>query len=235
MQTIIISDLHLGSDVSRADKILSFLDNFDSSKNSLVLNGDIFDNLKFNRLKKSHWKILKKIRHLSNETNVVWVYGNHDRNAEVIAHLIGIKFVREHIIEVLGKKIIITHGDQFDAFIEKYPISTKIADNCYRMIQKFDRFCGNDYLFSKKIKRSSKTFLGASETLSRNAREYCKNKNCHAIICGHTHKACDLTNLETGIQYSNSGCWTEAVCHYVLINEHADIKLCEYKNETKNS
>jgi UDP-2,3-diacylglucosamine pyrophosphatase LpxH len=45
----IISDLHLGSDVCRADNILEFLYYLETE--NLILNGDIFDNMDFRRLK----------------------------------------------------------------------------------------------------------------------------------------------------------------------------------------
>lgn len=227
MNTVVISDLHLGSEVCRSHSILSFLESFDCLNSRLVLNGDIFDNINFAKLKKSHWKILKRIKHISNETDVVWIYGNHDSDASVIAGLIGIPFVSEHTIETKEKKILISHGDKYDAFIENYPITTKIADFLYRCIQRFDRICGNGYLLSGSIKRSSKTFLGATEVLSRNAIRHCKDIGYDAIICGHTHKACQLTNLETGIQYTNGGCWTDSVCNYVVIDSYG-IHLKEF-------
>ena len=72
----IISDLHIGSNVCRADEILNFLDNLETKK--LILNGDVFDNLDFRRIKNSHWKILKKIRKIADEIEVIWIKGNHD-------------------------------------------------------------------------------------------------------------------------------------------------------------
>ncbi len=63
--TLILSDLHLGSEISRAAEALDLLRN--SSFNRLILLGDIFCDLDFGRLKKEHWHFLSseiaKIRH----------------------------------------------------------------------------------------------------------------------------------------------------------------------------
>lgn len=217
---IIISDLHLGSNVCRHDKILSFLNSIQAKHtDKLILNGDIFDSLKFDRLNKNHWKIFKKIRKLSDNIEVTWVYGNHDGECEDIAMILGVDFVREIFLFTGNTKIIITHGDQFDAYIEKYPLSAKVADFFYRKIQYCDTIFGNDFYMSGAVKRRSKSFLGAVDTMRKNATDYCKKNKCDIIICGHTHKAEDLTCDENKVRYLNTGCWTDKMCHYVIINE----------------
>src|SRR6185312_7924089 len=78
--TLIISDLHLGSDVSRAREACQMIRN--AVFHRLILLGDIFCDMNFGRLKKQHWHFLSMIRKLSNPkrgVEVVWVEGNHDR------------------------------------------------------------------------------------------------------------------------------------------------------------
>ena len=91
--TIILSDLHLGSEVSRTRAAVRMLKS--ASFNRLILLGDIFSDLNFGRLKKDHWKFLSHIRKLSNprrEVEVVWVEGNHDHGlSQVMSHLVGIR------------------------------------------------------------------------------------------------------------------------------------------------
>lgn len=62
--TIILSDLHLGSEVSRARDALRLLERHYFER--LILLGDIFCDLNFGRLKKDHWRLLSYIRKLSN-------------------------------------------------------------------------------------------------------------------------------------------------------------------------
>src|SRR5207245_10223874 len=94
--TLILSDLHLGSEISRARDALRMLKQ--SSFRRLILLGDIFSDLNFGRLKKEHWQFLGYIRKLSNpkrQVEVVWVEGNQDRGlTEVMHHLVGVTVCR---------------------------------------------------------------------------------------------------------------------------------------------
>ena len=210
----IISDIHLGSDICQVDRLSKFLDKIQT--NCLIINGDLFDSWDFRRLRKDHWKILKKLRQLSDKIKVVWISGNHDGPAELVSHLIGVDFVDEIVLVSADKNVLILHGDIFDNFISQYPLFTKFADKIYRLIQKYDRFHQNEYYYSNLAKRSSKTFLRCSQQIADRALEYCKDKNCDVVICGHTHLP--LTTQNDLIYYYNSGCWTENSCSFITIN-----------------
>jgi UDP-2,3-diacylglucosamine pyrophosphatase LpxH len=221
----IISDLHLGSSVCRADEIYQFLSEVNTS--ILVLNGDIFDNMDFRRLEKSHWKIIKKLRSLSKTTRVIWISGNHDCEAEPVAHLIGAEFLFEYVYENNGRKILITHGDRFDTIIKRRPFLTKFADYLYRLIQKYDRSVDNDYYYSSMVKNHSKTLSRCTDNTVQKAIEHQQNHKYDAIIIGHLHKASHLTKISEGVEYVNCGCWTNGVCHFVTI-VNSKIYLNEY-------
>jgi len=77
--TLILSDVHLGSELSRARDALDVLESHRFRR--LILLGDIFADLNFRRLTSEHWMFLTHIRKLSNpkrRVEVVWVEGNHD-------------------------------------------------------------------------------------------------------------------------------------------------------------
>ena len=64
---IVISDLHLGSEISQAKQLVRFLEMLREDiilTRELILNGDVFDSWDFRRLKKNHWKVLSIIRSL---------------------------------------------------------------------------------------------------------------------------------------------------------------------------
>jgi len=96
--TLILSDLHLGSDVSRADDARRMLRRHRFRR--LILLGDIFSDLNFGRLTKQHWKFLGYIRKLSNpkrQVEVIWVEGNHDHGlTDVMSHLVGVKVYQQY-------------------------------------------------------------------------------------------------------------------------------------------
>jgi UDP-2,3-diacylglucosamine pyrophosphatase LpxH len=212
-EKIIISDIHLGSDVCQSKKLYEFLcliENNQIKTNELIINGDLFDSWDFRKLKGSHWKILSKLRSLSKSKHIIWINGNHDGPAEIISHLLGVDFLEEYSFESGDKKIIVLHGDRFDNFISKYPLFTKLADKIYRLIQKLDK----SFYLAKLAKKSSKTFLRATEQVKNKAKIYAKKNNFNTIICGHTHVC---TTCLGEVDYFNSGCWTEGSCCYVAI------------------
>ena len=209
---LIISDIHLGSDVCQSKKLVEFLDNIELQTKELVVNGDLFDSWDFRKLKNSHWKVLSRLRSLSKKIHIVWINGNHDGPAEVISHLIGVDFVEEYNLVSADKKILILHGDKFDNFIARYPLFTKLADKVYRLIQRLDK----SFYLAKLAKKSSKTFLRCSEKVKDKAKEYGFKKGVDVVICSHTHLSfCDL---DGPVKYYNTGCWTEIPCNYIEIN-----------------
>ena len=106
VETIIVSDVHLGSEVSRASELLSVLKAHRFKR--LILLGDIFSDLNFKRLKSHHWELLSYIRMLSNpkrKVEIVWVEGNHDTGlSEIMSHLVGIKVYQSYTWHFQGKR-----------------------------------------------------------------------------------------------------------------------------------
>lgn len=229
----IISDLHLGSNVCKTDSILEFLYYLDTEK--LILNGDVFDNMDFRRLKKQHWKILKKLRQIAKNTNVIWISGNHDYEAEPISHLIGSSFYFEYIIDdYIDKSILVTHGDRFDKIITKRPILTKLADNIYRLVQLFDKRMDNNYYYSGMIKRHSKTLTRCTDNTKNRTIDHASKNGYNCIVIGHLHKNEHLTDTNSGVEYVNCGCWTDSICSYVTINQ-GRIELKEFTSSLEKA
>ena len=225
VNTIIISDIHLGSEVSRPDKVKEMLQSYKFDR--LILLGDIFDDLNFRRLKKEHWNLLSYIRKLSNpdkEIEVVWVEGNHDEGLiDIMSHLIGIKVYNEYIWNNNGKKFMAIHGHQFDRFLNQNVLISTISSFLYNKIQKYDR---NKQAVSRFIKRKSKGWLRLSNKVAENAIEYAKRRGVSNIICGHTHK--HIYKKDYHIEYYNSGCWTDLPSTYITIDKQGIVRINEF-------
>ncbi len=216
---IILSDLHLGSMNCRVKELNSFLTSIKDgglSTRRLILNGDVFDSIDFRRLKKNHWKILSILRSMSDEIEILWIVGNHDGPIDFISHLLGLEVKEEYEFESGEKKILCLHGHRFDQFIEDYPVTSWIADQLYRILQKIDR----SHRFAKFAKKSSKTFLRCAIQIEQKAIEYSQTK-ADIVCCGHSHMA------TVGKNYFNSGCWTEKPCHYLTVL-NGNIELINY-------
>jgi len=219
---IIISDIHLGSDVCQAKKLISFFATIEDGTNptkSIILNGDLFDSWDFRKLKKSHWRVLSYIRKLSKKVNIIWVAGNHDGPAEVISHLLGVEFLEEYILYSGDKKILVLHGDRFDSVISNQPMLVYFADKIYKLIQKIDK----SFYLAKLAKKSSKTFMRNAEIIEKKSIEHMKKIGCNVVCCGHVHYA----NSKPHTGYYNSGSWTELPCNYLTV-KNGVINLYNY-------
>jgi UDP-2,3-diacylglucosamine pyrophosphatase LpxH len=223
VDTLIISDVHLGSEVARSKPLLRTL--MSHSFRRLILNGDIFDDLNFKRLGKNDWKVLSHIRKLSHPKRgceVIWIIGNHDSAAEVLSHFLGVEVVEEYLWEFQGKKYYATHGHQFDRFVTKNVRITHIANACYLIIQKLDT---KNQRFSRWVKRTSKKFIGVSNKTAKSAIKLAKKKGADFIFCGHTHRPAQQS--ASGITYINSGCWTDKPATFVTIDEVGGVRIRE--------
>ena len=60
---LVVSDIHLGSPVSKVKALAKVLKN--EKYSHLIINGDLFDSKNIHRYKKGHWNILSLIRKVS--------------------------------------------------------------------------------------------------------------------------------------------------------------------------
>ncbi|WP_456443055.1 UDP-2,3-diacylglucosamine diphosphatase [Caldithrix abyssi] len=211
--TMIISDIHLGSKVSRTRKLIELLTSVRFKR--LIINGDVFDSINMRRLNKEHWQVLSLLRKLTNSKSdheVIWIRGNHDGYSDLLTQLLGIKIYNEYLFSIAGKKALTLHGDIFDSFTSRFPLVSDIADYLYRLSFYVDPI---KMRFSRWLKRNSKTFIRNTVKVRERAMAYARHRQADYVICGHTHHADEYQ--EGNITYLNCGCWTEAPSHFVGI------------------
>ena len=218
---LVVSDVHLGSPVSKVKSFAKLLKN--EKYDHLIVNGDLFDNKHIERYKKHHWNILNIIRKIAKKKKVTLIKGNHDENSRAIIKILGLDFVDEYSMEINGKRMLFIHYHQFDSFIKKYPIITTIAENVYYFIQKIDR----SKKLSRWLKRTSKLFLQVKLRIRYMAIDYITDKPYDAIFGGHIHYAECYTCPKTKKEYYNSGSFCDEPCHYLLINDKGNVTLKE--------
>ncbi len=210
---LIISDLHLGSDVCQAALLEEFLEWAVENTRELVINGDIFDDLNFKRLSKRHFACLKVIRRNSDrdDLRLIWVRGNHDGPAEVVGHIVGVEVLDEYEFENDAIRLLILHGDQFDRFVNNYGLLTELACGVFYYIQKWA-----PHQAARFVRRVSKRWQRSSESIRWGAVRYARSRGYRAVACGHSH----LPGLERsqGVVFVNSGTWTEhPPCPFVAV------------------
>jgi UDP-2,3-diacylglucosamine pyrophosphatase LpxH len=212
LDAVLLSDLHLGSESCQVRAVQHFLDTLPATRR-LVLNGDVLENTE-HRLTKQHWRVLSRLRKLSDQLELIWVRGNHDFDAESAAHLLGAAFVPEYLFETGGRRILCVHGDAWDQFITDHPFLSNVADWFYLWIQRLSR------RLAVRAKRSSKTFVRCAERVRLEAAQYARAKGADVVICGHTHHAEETLKPAPGTPaYFNTGCWTDHLCHYLTVQD----------------
>jgi UDP-2,3-diacylglucosamine pyrophosphatase LpxH len=216
VDTMIVSDVHLGSEVSRAPELLEMLRSYRFRR--LILLGDIFSDLNFKRLKSHHWELLSHIRKLSNpkrKVEVVWVEGNHDKGlSDVMSHLVGIKVYQHYEWHFQGKRYMAIHGHQFDRFIVDNALVSDLSSFLYLWIQKCDF---GRQRFSRLLDRLNTNWLRMSPRVAAGAQSFASEQSADVVFCGHTHEA---QHIQFGaVNYYNTGCWTQAPSTFITIDD----------------
>lgn len=232
-RTIFVSDVHLGTKDSQADKLNNFLKH--NSCETLYLVGDIIDawRIKQNkwRWKQSHTNVVRRVLgHAKRGTKVIYVAGNHDEFLRpFIQYNIGFGLIEvvnqtEHV-GADGKHYLVTHGDLFDGITRLAPWLSMLGDKAYDIILSLNskynwirHKLGFGYwslsLFLKQRVKKAVDFIFQFE---KNLSDYCKKRGFDGVICGHIHHA-EIKEID-GVTYMNDGDWVESCTALV---EHHD-------------
>lgn len=232
-RTIFISDIHLGSLGCQAEMLLDFLRHTECD--TLYLVGDIIDGW---RLKRSwYWpqphndvvqKILRKAR---KGTRVVFIPGNHDEFARsyVDHHFGGVEVMAEAVHETAdGRRMLITHGDEFDSIIRYAKWLAKLGDGLYlfslvlnQWLNRVRRRYGRSYWsLSAYLKYKVKNAVKYIDQYETAVADMVRRRDFDGIVCGHIHHP--ETRQFKDVLYANCGDWVENCSALV---EHADGRL----------
>jgi len=226
--TLILSDVHLGAETSRAREATRALK--ENRFRRLILLGDIFADLNFRRLTKEHWKFLGFIRKLSNpkrKVEVIWVEGNHDRGlTDIMSHLVGVRVYQEYDWEFAGLRHVAIHGHQFDCFGVNNVHLNYFGTLLYLLIQRLDL---KGKPVARMIDRLNTRWLRLSPKVASGALLHARLRKADRIFCGHTHAA--MQQEQNGIQYYNSGGWVDSIPTYITIGEQG-VQIHQYRQPT---
>ncbi len=245
--TIILSDIHLGKDVCRADMLLEFLAH--NTSDVLILNGDILDGWAIQRrvgqaLPDIQIQVLDVINaRAAAGTQVVFLPGNHDadlRRPDILGHThFGIHFTNSYVhTDKQGRRFVVLHGDQFDPPLlqdRRASILSHIGDAMYDaliavniLINKVTHdIFGRRVHLSAFLKHKTKKLVRALGGFSRKVVDVAKADNAIGILCGHIHYA-EWTSYR-GIMYGNSGDWVEG-CTALCESPSGDWQIIKWFN-----
>jgi UDP-2,3-diacylglucosamine pyrophosphatase LpxH len=220
-----LSDLHLGSPACKAPALVRFLRHNDCEH--LYLVGDVFDGWK---LKKrfywtpDHTRVIKAILAKARRgTKVYYLSGNHDGFLRQFVrsqlHLGPIRVVHERVHTTAdGRRLLVLHGDQYDAVIRALPRLALAGDFAYETLLRASDWAGGVQRrlgvaapwslsgFAKSRVKSAVQYLsGFDEAIYHQ----CRRRSLNGVICGHTHHA-EIRHVRNGVVSFNCGDWVES-------------------------
>lgn len=217
-EILAVSDIHLGDKDCKAAQLLKVLKK-EKAKTILIV-GDLFDHHNLNRLNKTHWKVLSKLRKLSKKSKIIYLIGNHCfLKAEFMSILLGFDCRDEYEFEIKKKKFIAVHGDIFDIYFSKYKRITEFIVNLYYIIRHYTPFADN---FFKLLRKKTESLSEKTSNIKENAIKYCEFNNKDSIICGHSHKP---EHNHNKFEYLNTGSFCEEKASYIIIDNKGKANL----------
>ena len=215
-RTLFLSDLHLGAIGARADLVLELLQS--TRADTYVLVGDILDLWQPGPVQwgADEHAVIDHLRTRFHEgAKVVYVTGNHDPDAQVIAAtgLFPFPAVKQfHHKAADGSLYLVVHGDEADSRIGRSQMLTRMGSWTDRYLR----------LLNKRLRQSDNGKRTAIETLMAVSNwalhahrlhevklvNQAKHAGYDGVICGHYHRAA-LHNRH-GLTYANCGDWVDS-------------------------
>ena len=243
-RAVFISDVHLGSKHCHAAELADFLGNLRCDK--LYLVGDIVD-LWWMAQKRATWnaahnRVVEALHVLRRAgTEIVYVPGNHDRPVRRFCGLMLPRMaIRRRTIHVTadGRRLLVTHGDDYDAVTHFGGMQEQFGDWLYyriltgnRLLNFVRRRLGLRYWsLAEFLKRQS----GAAERyIARFVQagfDDARKRGLDGIICGHIHRGALFER--DGCVYANDGDWVESL---TALAEDPDgtLRLLGHNGETR--
>ena len=223
-QTVVVSDIHLGSRYSMVHEVSDFIESVDCER--LILNGDTIDGWQLQQNDYEFWGadqarffrlVLKKIEKYN--TDVFFLRGNHDDFLDKILPMAmgKLNILKDMILESGGLKFFVTHGDVFDNVTSHMKWVAKLGSVMYNVLLIFNAlynrlralFGKPYYSFSQAIKNKVKKAVANASDFDQMLTDMARAKGCQGVICGHIHRPED--RMINGVRYLNSGDWVETL------------------------
>lgn len=236
-RTLFISDCHLGSSGAKAEQLARFLKQIDCDTVYLV--GDVIDMW---RLKQrwywpsAHNTVMRRLLKMSHRgTTIVYVPGNHDEAARQFCGLSfgGMQMAKEAVhITADGRRLLVTHGDQFDLVVRHSRLLALAGTVGYEMLLKINgaynfgrRLFGLPYdSLSQAIKARVKSACNFISNFEQALVAEARSGGFDGVVCGHIHKA--EQRRISDIEYLNCGDWVES-CTALVEHEDGRIELLD--------
>lgn len=222
-RAVFISDVHLGSKHCHAAELADFLAGLRCDR--LYLVGDIVD-LWWMSLRRAVWtsaqqRVFEGLHALARAgTELVYVPGNHDRSARRFCGLVLPRMqVRRRAIHttVDGRRLLVTHGDDYDGITHFGGLQERFGDWLYyriltgnQWINRVRRRLGLRYWsLAEFLKCRSTAAEGYIARFVQAGLDDAQRRGLDGVMCGHIHRAALF--VRDGRVYANDGDWVESL------------------------
>ena len=194
-RTIFLSDIHLGTQACKAERLIDFLERHTCDE--LFLVGDVIDGwqLKGNIYwPPTHNKVVRLVLDMAEHgTKVTYITGNHD---DMLRPYTDFRFGEVDVVDraeheaLDGTRFVVIHGDQFDVVANHQRWLALVGDFLYRVLLQTNapinwvrRLFGRDYWSlsawaKNRVKQAVKSIGGYEKTVS----EVCRNEGSPGIF-----------------------------------------------------
>jgi UDP-2,3-diacylglucosamine pyrophosphatase LpxH len=220
VESIFISDVHLGQGGCRAEELLDFLTETEA-RNIFVI-GDLVDFWAMRRSlcwPQSHQDVLRTlVERANNGVRVVYIPGNHDEAAREFAGMTvcGVE-VRRQLVHRTGdgRRMLLIHGDEVDSSVRYGRLRVRIGAASYSVALSLDRVVLHlrrmlglaEWSFTGWLKRSVHSARAYIALFEEAAAAAARRAGCDGVICGHIHQPA-IREID-GVLYCNDGDWVE--------------------------
>jgi len=222
-RAVFVSDVHLGARHCHAAELADFLGNLRCDR--LYLVGDIVD-LWWMSQRRASWgaaqyRVVEALHALARAgTELIYVPGNHDRSVRRFCGLALPRMqVRRRAIHLTadGRRLLVTHGDDYDSVTQFGGMQEKFGDWLY------ERILTGNQLTNRVRRRFGLRYWSLADFLKRRsgaAERYisrfvqaglndARRRGLDGIVCGHIHRAALFER--DGCIYANDGDWVESL------------------------
>ena len=243
-KSIFLSDIHLGFNGCQNKKLEHFLSSVGCE--NLYLVGDIIDFWSMEDKfywPEGHQKVLNTFDQMfKNGTNIFYISGNHDdplrdrdlkenlkfknnNYAEIMNVLSNFKHEEKHeFLSIKHGKIIVLHGDQYDAVTSNAKWISKLGGILYDALIVINR------PLSKYLKNLTKKIVSSLSGFQQLVKKECEDGGYRGLICGHNHRP-EILKFKTHY-YLNTGDWVES-CSAIVEELDGTIKLIKIEEDLK--
>jgi len=136
-----------------------------------------------------------------------------------------------------GRRMLVTHGDLFDAAVQGAKWLAHLGDFLYMWALRVNRWFNNAraslglpyWSLSQFLKHKVKNAVGYITDFETALAAEARKRGFDGVICGHIHKA-EIRDIG-GILYCNDGDWVESLTALVEL-ESGELKLVNWKGES---